>query len=274
MKNIASKIKLAVVAALSCACAVAWAENVLYIHPLNYDSSQSADGFATKNYAFADKITTSVTVAIWVKDMSAKYEKFIAGVNGRWNLAIMHTGSAETNRKLAFRTEYGNALASGYVLNDGKWHFIVGTFNYDSGNAANTFQRLYVDGELVAELTDGISAITTPDKMFTLGGSAVDMSTTGNINWTDGLSGHFAELSVWNRALSSAEVSGLYTTTARLGGKESGLVAYWPLTGTPDMAAADYSFPNLAATSTCSRKLPQAAAGATRSLTLWRRRLR
>jgi hypothetical protein len=250
MKNTVVKMKLAVVAALSCACAVAWAENVLYIHPEDYVSGKGAEAFGTKDYAFADKISTAVSIAIWAKDVSATYGKFLAGVNGRWNLAIPHTSSYATgNKRLTFRTEFGNAMADGYVLNDGKWHFIVGTFNYDSGNAANTFQRLYVDGELIAELTDGISAITTPDKMFTLGGSAVDMSSTGSIGETDGLSGHFAELSVWNRALSSAEVNGLYTKTSRLVGNESGLVAYWPLAGTPGMAAADYKFPNLAATS-------------------------
>lgn len=250
MKNTVVKMKSAVVAALSCACAVAWAENVLYIHPEDYVSGKGAEAFGTKNYAFADKISTAVSIAIWAKDVSATYEKFLAGVNGRWNLAIPYTSSYTTgNKRLTFRTEFGNAMAEGYVLNDGKWHFIVGTFNYDSVNAANTFQRLYVDGELVAELTDGIGAFTTPDKMFTLGGSANDMGTTSNISWTDGLSGHYAELSVWNRALSTEEVNGLYTRTTRLAGNENGLVGYWPLTGTPDMAAVDYKFPNLAATS-------------------------
>lgn len=248
MKNTASKIKLAVVAALSCACAVAWAENVLYMHPLDNDRTQSADAFGTYNYAFADKISTSVTVAIWARDVTATYEKFLAGVNGRWNLARMLTASAETNGKLAFRTESGNVLTSGAVLTDHNWHFIVGTFNYDSANAANSFQRLYVDGTLAAEKTDGIGAITTPNKMFTLGGAATDMTNLGSINWQEGFYGHFAELSVWNRALSSLEVSDLYSRTTRLAGNESGLVAYWPLTGTPGMAAAGYKFPNAAAT--------------------------
>ena len=247
MKNTAMK-KLAVVAALSCACAVAWAENVLYIHPQNYDSTKSANAFCTYNYAFADKISTSVSIAIWAKDVSATYEKFLAGVSDRWNLARMHTSSAETNGKLAFRTESGNVLTSGAVLTDHNWHFIVGTFNYDSANAGNSFQRLYVDGTLAAEKTDGITAITTPDKMFTLGGAATDMTSHGSISWTQGLYAHFAELSVWNRALSSSEVSALYSRTSRLAGNESGLVAYWPLTGTPGMAAADYTSPNCAAT--------------------------
>ena len=189
-----------------------------------------------------------MSIAIWVKDVTATYEKFLAGVNGRWNLARMHTSSAETNKKLAFRTQSGNTLTDGAVLTDHNWHFIVGTFNYDSANAANSFQRLYVDGTLAAEKTDGIGAITTPDKMFTLGGAATDMSDLGNVSWVDGFNGHFAELSVWNRALSASEVSDLYSQTTRLAGNESGLVAYWPLTGTPGMAAAAYNFTNVVAT--------------------------
>ncbi len=250
MKNAARKIKLPVVAALTCACAVAWAENVLYIHPEDYVSGKGAEAFGTKDYAFEDTISTSVTVAIWAKDLSATYGKFIAGVYGRWYLAIPHTSSyTNGNKRLTFRTESGYTMADEYVLDDSNWHFVVGTFNYDAENDANSFQRLYVDGSLTAELTDGITAITTPDKMFTLGGAASDMSTPGSIGWTDGFSGHFAELSVWNRALSTDEVSALYSQTTRLVGDENGLVAYWPLTGAPGMAAAEYKFPNLAATS-------------------------
>ena len=88
MKNIASKIKLAVVAALSCACAVAWAENVLYVHTTNPgDVESKADAFSTRNFAFADHISTSMSVAIWVKDVLQPIhseEKFIAGVAGCW----------------------------------------------------------------------------------------------------------------------------------------------------------------------------------------------
>ena len=164
-------MKKTALALLAMACAVgAPAENVLRIFDRDPSTSlTSSDCYATKNYAFADKISSSVTVAIWVKDMTGTYFKFIAGVSERWSLRILHTADAATNRKLAFCTESGNALASGYVLNDGKWHFLVGTFNYDSGNAANSFQRLYVDGNLAAELTDGITAISTPGRAFSLG---------------------------------------------------------------------------------------------------------
>ena len=227
------------------AASVAHGENVLCIK----DPDPSAAGTAsvwyrTKNYAFADKISNAVTLAIWVKDMNAQYEKFIAGVNERWNLAIPHTADS-TNRKLVFRTEFGSAVESGYVLNDGKWHFLVGTFNYDSSDPSLCSQRLYVDGVLAAEKTDGLGVFSTPTKEFSLGANARGFN--GGAEWLQDVNGSFAELSVWNRALSAAQVKALYERTTRLNGNESGLVAYWPLTGDVGMADDDFSFPNAAA---------------------------
>lgn len=229
--------KLAVVAALSCACAVAWAENVLYIKDSDPDATGSwSDWYYTSNYAFADKIDSSVSIAIWAKDRigAGDRDKFLAGVPGRWELKA----PAGSPVKLAFITESGSARASNYVLNDGNWHFVVGTFNYDAENPANSFQRLYVDGQLVAELTTGITAISAPAKMFSLGAASTDMTSTGTFNHAKDFSGYFAELSVWSRALTAAEVSRFYSRKARVGGNESGLVAYWPLTGAPGSVAA------------------------------------
>ena len=230
MKNTAMK-KLAVVAALSCASAVAWAENVLYIKDPNPDATgNDSDWYFTYDYAFADKIDSSLSIAIWVKDFIGRDDigKFIAGVATRWSLQVPSGG---TSKKLRFSTESGNVEADSYVVNDGKWHFLVGTFNYDSGNAANSFQRLYVDGELVAESTTGIKAISSPDRMFSLGAAATDMTKKGSFWQPKDYCGYFAELSVWNRALTAAEVSQFYSRKLRLAGNESGLVAYWPLTG-------------------------------------------
>ena len=237
MKNTAMK-KLAVVAALSCACAVAWAENVLYIKDPNPDATgNDSDWYFTYDYAFADKIDSSLSIAIWVKDFIGRDDigKFIAGVATRWSLQVPSGG---TSKKLRFSTESGNVEADSYVVNDGKWHFLVGTFNYDSGNAANSFQRLYVDGELVAESTTGIKAISSPDRMFSLGAAATDMTKRGTFWQPKDYSGYFAELSIWNRALTETEVSQFYSSKIRLAGNESGLVAYWPLTGELGTVAA------------------------------------
>ena len=240
MKNAMLK-KLIALSMLLCVGIVAWAENVLYVHPVDPSNKDSqADAFSTKNFAFADEIDNSVSVAVWVKDVlrpNRSEERFIAGVQGSWKLRIYEG-------KLAFLTGSGSAQTNNYVVNDGNWHFLVGTFNYDSGNANNSFQRLYVDGVLVGELETAISALATPARAFSICAPASDM----NYAWgAPSFFGHFAELSVWNRALSDSEISTLYTR--RVGGNESGLVAYWPLTGTPGTtASADFSFANCAQT--------------------------
>lgn len=248
MKNTASKIKLAVVAALSCACAVAWAENVFYIHPLDpSDTNSGSDAFGTKT-AFADKIGSSLSFAIWVKHFTGRGDrvKFIAGVPDRWYLAIPSGYGAN----LTFYTQFGSAaVTTGHVVNDDNWHFLVCTFNYDSETPANSFQRLYVDGQLAAEKTDGITAITTPDKMFSLGAPSTSLSDIGafDSNLKQNVFGHFSELTIWSRALTSEEISQFYSRRARVSGNESGLVAWYPLTGRPGMAATEYRFANLAA---------------------------
>ena len=240
MKNAILK-KLIALSMLLCVGIVAWAENVLYVHPVDPSNKDSqADAFSTKNFAFADEIDNSVSVAVWVKDVlrpNRSEERFIAGVQGSWKLRIYEG-------KLAFLTGSGSAQTDNYVVNDGNWHFLVGTFNYDSGNANNSFQRLYVDGVLVGELETAVSALATPARAFSICAPASDM----NYAWgAPSFFGHFAELSVWNRALSDSEISTLYTR--RVGGNESGLVAYWPLTGTPGTtASADFSFANCAQT--------------------------
>ena len=248
MKNTASKIKLAVLAALSCACAVAWAENVFYIHPLDpSDTNSDSDAFGTKT-AFADKIGSSLSFAIWVKHFTGRGDrvKFIAGVPDRWYLAIPNGYGAN----LTFYTQSGSAaVTTGHVVNDDNWHFLVCTFNYDSETPANSFQRLYVDGQLAAEKTDGITAITTPDKMFSLGAPSTSLSNIGafDSNVKKNVFGHFSELTIWSRALTSEEISQFYSRRARVSGNESGLVAWYPLTGRPGMAATEYRFANLAA---------------------------
>ena len=248
MKNTASKIKLAVLAALSCACAVAWAENVFYIHPLDpSDTNSGSDAFGTKT-AFADKIGSSLSFAIWVKHFTGRGDrvKFIAGVPDRWYLAIPNGYGAN----LTFYTQSGSAaVTTGHVVNDDNWHFLVCTFNYDSETPANSFQRLYVDGQLAAEKTDGITAITTPDKMFSLGAPSTSLSDIGafDSNVKQNVFGHFSELTIWSRALTSEEISQFYSRRARVSGNESGLVAWYPLTGRPGMAATEYRFANLAA---------------------------
>ena len=99
---------------------------VLYIHPQS-ESNRMVHAYSTPNYAFADKIGNSLSIAIWVKDRigPGDREKFIAGVPGRWWLSIPNG----CYKNLSFATQSGKAEADGHVVDDQRWHFLVGTFN-------------------------------------------------------------------------------------------------------------------------------------------------
>lgn len=228
---------------------------VLYIHPQS-ESNRMVHAYSTPNYAFADKIGNSLSIAIWVKDRigPGDREKFIAGVPGRWWLSIPNG----CYKNLSFATQSGKAEADGHVVDDQRWHFLVGTFNYDAKNPENSFQRLYVDGVLAAQLMEGVLPISAPENAFSLGAAAYGMHSGNNKGVPagstfvsgEGASGYFSNLSVWNRALTAGEVKDLYGwKPQRLVGNESGLVAYWPLAGTPGAAdVGSYRFANAAAT--------------------------
>ena len=189
---------IALLALMCASCALA--ENVLYIRDSAPSSAGTrSDWYCTRSYAFDDLLYASVTVAIWVKDMTGQKKKFIAGVPDRWELCIPQANNDQNhNGKLAFWTQYGYAQADEYVLNDGKWHFVVGTFNCDIDDSSNNQQCLYVDGNLVASLEDPDTEITGGFNMplceFSLGAQATGMA-RGAINRED-VNGYFAELSV------------------------------------------------------------------------------
>lgn len=112
-------------------------------------------------------------------------------------------------------------------ISDGQWHFIFTTFNYDAGNASASKQRLYVDGVLKAEGTTTAAADAPTYKLtFCARRENTGDDTLSNM-WE---SGRIGELTFWNRALSVDEVAALYAHV-RVGGKEPGLVSWWPMSG-------------------------------------------
>ena len=86
--------------ALACASGVALADAVLYMHEQS-ESNKSTVSYNTPNYAFADKISNSLSVAVWVKDRigPGDRDKFIAGVPGCWQLSIPNGISRVTDSR-------------------------------------------------------------------------------------------------------------------------------------------------------------------------------
>jgi hypothetical protein len=123
---------------------------------------------------------------------------------------------ASSNR-IAFSVN-GSSIANAVApaaQTDGAWHHYAGTWD-------GATVRLYVDGVEVASAAQ--TTMRTDDEVVCIGSLAANATTCGgatNRPW----SGDIDDVSLWNRALSAAEIQA--AIQAELAGTESGLVAYW-----------------------------------------------
>ena len=189
-------------------------------------------------------LTDALSLGIWVRGVRHNHtynshRVFIAGVNGRFELSL--TSAWPDQGKLQFLTECGTAVETTQHINDDRWHFIMGTFDVAGGA-----QRLYVDGECVAELTTGIVPLAEATRSFSIKGACRGNTWNMENPYEDQnyFYGSLAELSVWNKALSSSEVTALAHASARLNGDEAGLETYWSLHLQKRFNSVSYSIPS------------------------------
>ena len=169
--------------------------------------------------------SSEMSAVIWVKNFTAVWSLYLLQQRGQFaffadnaaqviRVAVSQDG--ESARVLA-----DTSVLSRNILKDGAWHCVCMTFKYDSGDSNNSFLRIYCDGKLAGELTG--SAITGPLKEPTDGLTVGGEWQGSYSNWR--AAGRFAELSLWSRALSAAEVGSLAQRRPWCG--ERGLVGYW-----------------------------------------------
>ena len=178
--------------------------------PYHYDPSLTLDG--TNKYDVANRgelqLGTTFSVAAWfktTKDYTG--DAFIVNKGGsgsdtagqNMNYGIWMT-SAETI-KAEFETSAGTDFiaTSANAYNDGNWHYAVAT--YDGSSTV----RLYIDGASVAtKSTSGATPDNTGTQPLRVGANSRTLNSffVGNID----------EVRVWNRAVSSTEVSSQYNS--------------------------------------------------------------
>ena len=141
---------------------------------------------------------------------------FISGGQVKLRVVGSTAGGSRTVKDIA-------AAGSADLLNDGSWHFFMGTFDIPAGK-----MYLYVDGELAAEGNISITSLT-PSRCLTVStcGLTTEATTHEHDTYGAAFKGLFAEISLWNRALSAAEVATMNTRRAKPW--EDGLIGYWPL---------------------------------------------
>ena len=222
--------------ALALVAASATAENVIKFNNHGHVYATFGNGYSS--------LTDALSLGIWVRGVrhshANNYQRvFIAGVNQRFELSL--TSALPDQGKLQFLTECGTAVETTQHINDDRWHFIMGTFDVAGGS-----QKLYVDGECVAELKTGIVPLALATRSFSIKGACRGNTWSMDNPYEDCFyfCGSLAELSVWNKALSSSEVAALAQTTMRLNGDEAGLETYWSLHLQKRFSNVNYSIPS------------------------------
>ncbi|MEM7388059.1 MAG: LamG-like jellyroll fold domain-containing protein, partial [Verrucomicrobiota bacterium] len=158
---------------------------------------------------------SELTIQYWFKGSSL--QSAVRQQSGGWvvagwnNLHILsHDGGVD-----------GVAIGEGAV--DGEWHHVALTWKQGTTNGFAS----YVDGQLVAARDSIDEPIPAHDAALYFG------AFNGVGEFSNGM---LDEISVWNRALSAAEIASNYKNG--LGGDEEGLLGYWNF---DDGTAADLS---------------------------------
>ncbi|HVX58685.1 MAG TPA: LamG domain-containing protein, partial [Candidatus Saccharimonadales bacterium] len=166
------------------------------------------------------RITPDLSVSFWVKVGSITnkagccasfIQKEQTSTNRNYILYVNRTTGVITGSSSFGGVQYD--LSSTVNINDNSWHHVV----YE---VAGTLQQIYVDGSLKNSHTNASNVDTQSGNL--------NISASGN------LQGSLDDLRLYNRSLSSAEVTALYKSynaSLALGSGENGLLGWWKLDG-------------------------------------------
>jgi signal peptidase I len=178
--------------------------------PVTAEPTDTAFGTGTNGYVTASATstnTTTFTVEAWVRTTSTQGGRLVGFGDG-----AAGTASSSTDAQLYLapngKVELGLndnapvALASASAVNNGAWHYVVGTYSNATG------ARLYVDGTLSASATGTAYRPTTFTGRWRAGAEAMTgwpSNPTSNY-----LAGTIDEVAVYTSVLSAARVSAHY----------------------------------------------------------------
>ena len=187
-------------------------------------------GSTTADWAFMNTTDCKFSIAFWCKLASS-------GNSPADGDLLLGTGNGESEVGIAIRCNgtggsiglhvYGSAevvaayTSSGFIQEDGNWHHYVFTWDQTLGSSN---LKMYKDNAtaVTGNKANNSTSTSSPAHVFSLGGGL------GN-----DFKGNFDEVSVWDRVLTSGEVTSLYNSTngaeATSLTNQAGLMAYWNL---------------------------------------------
>jgi hypothetical protein len=157
---------------------------------LEFDGS---DDYVDCGNAPSLNINGNITIAAWVKTTSTAHGYFVSK-GTTWDEIGHYAIGQEYNVPLTFQLEIAGSggaveLDSNVAVNDGQWHYIVGTYD-------ESVLKVYVDG--VEENTmAGTNSLT---------GSAIGGLTIGQRGGGNIISGIIDEVRIYNQALTEPEI--------------------------------------------------------------------
>ncbi len=165
---------------------------------------------------------TEITLEAWFKIDSTKSAIYQSTI-----LAMDHS---EVNKDVGYFMRANGTGQIEWGFGDGKWHqvksedgiqlFEEGTWNHVAGVYDGTFQKIYLNGNLITK-TDSFSTnvgVTPTENLYI--GSTPSFATRV-------IGAGLAEVRVWNIARTDSEIKEF--ATKRISGSETGLVGYWPI---------------------------------------------
>ncbi|MDP7001009.1 MAG: LamG domain-containing protein [Candidatus Poseidoniaceae archaeon] len=151
------------------------------------------------------------TLSAWVNTTSNGSLQIInAGIGNSWLGTLIILSIEDGNARVAVPATDLNypVILSNFDINDGQWHLITGTF-FSSGN--QSVLKLYIDGSLDATISDftwdtrGLNHENQYNGDFYIGAENKD---TPSEHFYSGV---LDEIRIYDRALTTAEVSAFYT---------------------------------------------------------------
>ena len=206
------------------------------------DSNDSNDSrYMTTGCRYEESLKSGGSIGIWVKNISS----YIQGGASIFGSCHINSGLSDDQGLLLYINSSGNltfrvaGIKSGEIvrrsiavdgssemLNDGSWHFLLGTFDVSTGSMS-----FYVDGRLANADDIDIESLVS-SRCFTIAGigKKAESANTEKEDYGVGFKGLYAEVTVWSKALSADDVSELFNRRAYPW--ENGLIGYWPLSKT------------------------------------------
>jgi len=177
-------------------------------YALQFDGSNDyVDCGVPSGYVFND-----LTMMCWVKTTAtpSTYQGLVTkdGFSSDFSLLAHHTNVGD----ITFGGD-GLGQLSGGMINDGIWHFIVGTRDGSAGKL-----KLYIDGALIDSAVGGTGTLSNSNNLF------FGRYHPSNPHYYQG---SLDEISIWDIELTAAQIQ--YYMTNCPAGDEIGLKGYWDL---------------------------------------------